>query len=37
MKAPPSHLQEYLVEVGGVLEYSVVKVIKNKFINLNMP
>ena len=31
-----SHLQQYPVEVGGVLEYSVVKVIKNKFINLNM-
>ena len=39
MKAPPpSHLQEYLVAIeGGVLEYSMVKVIKNKFINLNMP
>lgn len=30
-----SHLQEYPVNIGPVREYPVVKVIKNKFINLN--
>ena len=36
-EAATSHLQEYPVNIGPVREYPVVKVIKNKFINLNMP